>query len=93
LEPFGFSGFGSRTDHTTATGDFYPMINLRCNEGVNNFMPYISGHLPFGEYDATGSCNVGGAQRRESGICATAFGKDALRNIFFVVGGFLGEHF
>jgi hypothetical protein len=29
----------------TATGDLYPMFNLRWNEGVNNFMTYVThGH-------------------------------------------------
>jgi hypothetical protein len=53
-------------------------------------MTYITGDLPFGEYDPTNLCNVGG---RGSGICATTFRKKALGNIFFIVGGFLGEHF
>jgi hypothetical protein len=42
LGPFGFSRFGSITDQTTAPGDLIPMFNLRWNEGVNNFMTYVT---------------------------------------------------
>ena len=59
LGPFGFSRFGSRTDDVTAPGDLYPMFNLRWNEGVNNFMTYVTGDLPVGQYDRTSLSNVG----------------------------------
>jgi hypothetical protein len=48
LGPFGFSKFGSRTDEVTAAGDVIPIIQMRWNEGVNNFMAYITGDLPVG---------------------------------------------
>jgi len=59
LGPFGFSKFGSRTDSVVETGDLYPMFNLRWNAGVNNFMTYLTGDLPAGEYDRTSLSNIG----------------------------------
>ena len=53
LGPFGFSKFGSLTDEVTGAGDLYPMFALRWNEGVNNFMTYVTGDLPVGQYDRT----------------------------------------
>jgi hypothetical protein len=59
LGPFGFSKFGSRTDEITAAGDLLPMFALRWNEGVNNFMTYVTGDLPVGQYDRTSLANTG----------------------------------
>jgi hypothetical protein len=59
LGPFGFSKFGSRTDDVTAAGDLYPMFALRWNEGVSNFMTYVTGDLPVGQYDRTSLANTG----------------------------------
>jgi hypothetical protein len=59
IGPFGFSKFGSITDNVTATGDLYPMFALRWHEGVNNFMTYVTGDLPVGQYDRTSLANIG----------------------------------
>jgi hypothetical protein len=59
LGPFGFSRFGSITDQTTAPSDLIPMFNLRWNEGVNNYITYVTGDLPVGEYDRTSLANTG----------------------------------
>jgi hypothetical protein len=59
LGPFGFSKFGSRTDEVTAAGDLIPIFQMRWNEGVNNFMTYMTGDLPVGEYDRTSLANIG----------------------------------
>jgi hypothetical protein len=59
LGPFGFSKFGSRTDDVTAAGDLYPMFALRWNAGVSNFMTYVTGDLPVGQYDRTSLANTG----------------------------------
>lgn len=59
LGPFGFSKFGSRTDEVTAAGDLIPIVQMRWNEGVNNFMAYMTGDIPVGEYDRTSLANLG----------------------------------
>jgi hypothetical protein len=59
LGPFGFSRFGSRTDDVLETGDLYPMFNLRWNSGFSNFMTYVTGDLPVGDYDPSSLSNLG----------------------------------
>jgi hypothetical protein len=59
IGPFGFSKFGSITDTVTAAGDLYPMFALRWHEGVNNFVTYVTGDLPVGQYDRTSLANIG----------------------------------
>jgi hypothetical protein len=59
LGPFGFSKSGSITDNTTAIGDLIPLFSLRWNEGVSNFMTYVTGDLPVGQYDKTSLANTG----------------------------------
>jgi hypothetical protein len=59
LGPFGFSKSGSITDNTTAPGDLIPLFSLRWNEGVSNFMTYVTGDVPVGQYDKTSLANTG----------------------------------
>jgi hypothetical protein len=59
LGPFGFSKSGSITDAVTAPTDFIPIVQLRWNAGVNNFMLYGTGDLPVGQYDQTSLSNTG----------------------------------
>jgi hypothetical protein len=74
LGPFGFSKFGSITDVVTATGDLYPMFSLRWNQGVNNFLAYMAGDLPVGEYDRTSLANIGiGHYALDGGVGYTYF--------------------
>jgi hypothetical protein len=59
LGPFGFSKSASITDSTTAPTDFIPIVQLRWNAGVNNFLLYGTGDLPVGQYDRTSLSNTG----------------------------------
>ena len=59
LGPFGFSKFGSITDAVTAPSDLIPIVQLRWNAGVNNFLLYGTGDLPAGQYDRTSLSNTG----------------------------------
>jgi hypothetical protein len=59
LGPFGFSKSGSITDSTTAPTDFIPIVQLRWNAGVNNFLLYGTGDLPVGQFDRTSLSNTG----------------------------------
>jgi hypothetical protein len=43
----------------TGFGDLYPMVSLRWNAGVNNYMTYITGDIPVGNYDASRLTNLG----------------------------------
>ncbi len=50
---------GSLSDTTTGFGDLYPTATLKWNNGVHNWMTYITGDLPVGAYDANRLANIG----------------------------------
>ncbi|UVO38445.1 transporter [Bradyrhizobium arachidis] len=43
----------------TGFGDLYPQMTLRWNMGNNNFMTYLTGDIPVGDYDAQRLANLG----------------------------------
>jgi hypothetical protein len=47
------------SDAVEGFGDLYPQIFLRWNQGVNNYMTYITGDIPVGAYDSTRLSNIG----------------------------------
>jgi hypothetical protein len=49
----------SRTDSVTGFGDIYPTAQLFWNEGVNNWMAYVTGNIPVGNYDSSRLANLG----------------------------------
>jgi hypothetical protein len=40
-------------------GDLFPQVSLRWNSGVNNYMTYVKGGIPVGDYDPTRLANLG----------------------------------
>jgi hypothetical protein len=50
---------GSISDSTSGVGDLYPMATLKWNKGVHNFMTYVTGDIPVGQYDPTSLANLG----------------------------------
>jgi hypothetical protein len=50
---------GTLEDSLTSYGDLYPTATLRWNNGVNNYMAYVSGDAPVGDYDPARLANVG----------------------------------
>ncbi len=59
LGPFGFTRSGGIEDSVTGFGDLVPQFNVRWNQGVHNFMTYITGNLTTGRYDPTRLANLG----------------------------------
>jgi hypothetical protein len=59
LGPFGFSKSGSITEQVTAAADLIPIVQLRWNAGVHNFMLYGTADLPAGQYDRSSLANTG----------------------------------
>jgi hypothetical protein len=60
----GFGGvaatrMGSISDALTSVGDLYPMMTLKWNSGVHNFMTYATGDIPVGAYDPSRIVNIG----------------------------------
>ena len=50
---------GELDSSLTSVGDLYPTATLRWNQGVSNFMTYITGDIPVGAYDPTRLANLG----------------------------------
>jgi hypothetical protein len=59
LPPFSTSRTGSIGDSVTGFGDLYPQASLKWNFGVNNFMTYVTGDIPVGNYSSTSLANLG----------------------------------
>jgi hypothetical protein len=55
----GFAISGSRTDEITGFADIVPQFNVRWNDGVHNYMTYVTGNLTVGRYDPTRLANLG----------------------------------
>lgn len=50
---------GTIDSTTTGFGDLYPQASLRWNMGNNNFMTYLTGDIPVGDYNAQRLANLG----------------------------------
>ncbi|MGY3488732.1 hypothetical protein ACVW1C_006615 [Bradyrhizobium sp. USDA 4011] len=50
---------GSISDALTSVGDLYPMMTLKWNNGVHNWMTYATGDIPVGAYDPSRLSNIG----------------------------------
>src|SRR5450631_4145601 len=59
LPPFGLIRTDSIGDTVTGFGDLYPLASLKWNMGVNNFMTYVTGDIPVGNYSSTSLANLG----------------------------------
>jgi hypothetical protein len=59
LGAFPFSRFDTISDSVTGFGDVWPIAMLRWNNGVHNYMTYITGDIPVGAYDSTRLSNIG----------------------------------
>jgi hypothetical protein len=59
LPPFSLVRTDSIGDTMTGVGDLYPQASLKWNFGVNNFMTYITGDVPVGNYSSTSLANLG----------------------------------
>ena len=47
------------SNSTTGFGDLYPQFAFRWNSGVNNYMTYVTGDVPVGDYSSTSLSNIG----------------------------------
>jgi hypothetical protein len=55
----GFTISGGRTDEIDGFADIVPQFNVRWNNGVHNYMTYVTGNLTVGRYDPTRLINLG----------------------------------
>jgi len=59
LPPFSLLRTDNISDSVTGFGDLYPQASLKWNYGVNNFMTYVTGDIPVGNYNSASLANVG----------------------------------
>jgi hypothetical protein len=59
LPPFGLVRTDSIGDSVTGFGDLYPRASLKWNFGVHNFMTYVTGDIPVGNYSSMRLANLG----------------------------------
>ncbi len=57
--PRGNAISGTQSDERAMFGDLYPMVNLKWNHGVHNFMWYATGDIPVGAYNPNRLANLG----------------------------------
>jgi hypothetical protein len=79
---------GMLEDALISYGDLYPTATLRWNHGVNNYMAYVSGDIPVGDYSPMRLANLGiGHGAVDAGAGYTYF-NPATGNEFSGVAGF-----
>lgn len=57
--PLGNAISGRRADDVGGFGDLYPTTTLKWNDGPNNYMTYLTGDIPVGNYSPTRLANLG----------------------------------
>jgi hypothetical protein len=57
--PLGLTVSGSASDSVTGFADLPLFANLRWNAGVHNYMTYVAGSIPIGNYEARRLANLG----------------------------------
>ena len=57
--PNGRTISGSRTEAFTGFGDIFPQAALKWNDGVHNYLTYVTGNIPVGAYDPDRLANLG----------------------------------
>src|SRR6266576_1410506 len=79
---------GVLADSLTSYGDVVPTATLRWTQGVNNYMVYVTGDIPVGDYSPTRLANLGiGHGTVDAGGAYTYF-NPATGNEFSGVAGF-----
>jgi len=88
--PFGsipFMRSDSISDSVTGFGDLYPQATLKWNQGVNNFMIYMTGDIPVGNYNSTSLANIGIGHGAIDGGAGYTYFNPQMGQEFTAVGG------
>jgi hypothetical protein len=76
-----------RSDSLSGFTDLYPVANLAWNDGANNWMTYVTGDIPVGDYDSSRLANLGiGHGAIDAGGGYTYFNQKTGREFSAVVG-------
>lgn len=59
LAPGGGVVSGSRSEGLTSIGDVVPQVTMKWNDGIQNYMTYLTGDIPVGDYDPDRLANLG----------------------------------
>ena len=87
IGPIGFTVSGSRSDAVTGFGDVVPQFALRWNDGVHNYLAYVTGNVQVGRYDQNRLANLGiGHQALDAGGGYTYFNPQTGYEFSSVVG-------
>jgi hypothetical protein len=85
--PIGFTVSGGRSDAVTGLADLIPQFALRWNDGVHNYLAYVTGNIQVGAYDPTRLANLGlGHQALDAGGGYTYFNPQTGYEFSSVVG-------
>jgi hypothetical protein len=77
--------FGSAV---TGFGDLAPQAAIKWNQGVRNYMMYITGDIPVGDYDSTRLSNIGIGHAAFDGGAGYTYFDQKSGHEFSAVGGF-----
>jgi hypothetical protein len=88
LPPFGLVRTENVSDTTVGFGDLYPLASLKWNMGVNNFMTYVTGDIPIGNYNSTSLANLGLGHGAIDGGGGYTYFNPATGHEFSAVAGF-----
>ncbi|MBL0373367.1 transporter [Rhizobium sp. KVB221] len=78
---------GSRTEALTSIGDVVPQVTMKWNDSVNNYMTYVTGDIPVGDYNPDRLANLGlGHGAVDAGLGYTYLNPATGRE-FSIVGG------
>ncbi|TEW55922.1 hypothetical protein E2R68_02190 [Psychromonas sp. RZ22] len=74
-------------DSVTGFTDLYPIVSLAWNEDKNNWMTYVTGGIPVGDYDSSRLANIGiGHSAIDIGGGYTYFNETSGREFLAVLG-------
>jgi hypothetical protein len=88
LPPFGLVRNENISDTVTGFGDLYPLASLKWNAGVHNFMTYVTGDIPVGNYSSTSIANLGLGHGAIDGGGGYTYFNPATGHEFSAVAGF-----
>jgi hypothetical protein len=88
LPPFTVMRTDSIGDTVTGFGDLYPLASLKWNMGVNNFMTYVTGDIPVGNYNSMSLANLGLGHGAIDGGGGYTYFNPATGHEFSAVAGF-----
>jgi hypothetical protein len=86
--PFNTTRPGSLDSTLTGIGDLVPQASLRWNQGLHNFMTYVTGDIPIGAYDPSRLANLGIGHGAIDGGAGYTYFNPQTGHEFSAVGGF-----